>query len=247
MLKFLLVFLVVIVSVTGTTSPIETMIETTSSNADSWFYKFSFTKNVNSQVSIECSNSDQIWIGWSHYGTRNPTTVNSEPTLTKLAELPNELDCWMNFTEKIAEQCNGADRCDLSSQPTYIHKCGKISDYLYVAYKCIRERDTFDICRKTEPRVFSLAHDSFYIKSSEFPDEYSSSLDCSCLLTQSSQVHQAIKLEVLWFSLQDNDVLSIGHTAANSHNSAVKNLTGWINPTYEMPLYVFEFHFYSLR
>jgi hypothetical protein len=51
---------------------------------------------------------------------------------------PNENDCWMNFTEKIAEQCNGQVQCELSSQPTYIHKCGKISDYLYVSYKCIK-------------------------------------------------------------------------------------------------------------
>jgi hypothetical protein len=42
----------------------------------------------------------------------------------------------MNFTEKIAEQCNGASQCDISSQPTYIHKCAKISDYIYVTYIC---------------------------------------------------------------------------------------------------------------
>jgi hypothetical protein len=35
-----------------------------------WNYKFSFTKQINSQVTINCGLADQIWIGWSHYGTR---------------------------------------------------------------------------------------------------------------------------------------------------------------------------------
>lgn len=135
----------------------------------------------------------------------------------------------MNFTEKIAEQCNGSPQCDLSSQPTYIHKCGKISDYLYVAYKCIRDIDTFDIC-KSSRRVYNQLEmqsnqQSFYIKSSEFPVEYSSSLDCSCLISSPNQ-HLNLKIEILWFSLQDNDYLNIFN----------KNLSGWINPTYEMPI-----------
>lgn len=128
----------------------------------------------------------------------------------------------MNFTEKIAEQCNGAEQCDLSSQPTYIHKCGKISDYLYVAYKCIKEQDTFDICKSTK-KIYTQEQ-SFYLKSSDFPNEYSSSLDCTCKI--SSNLHQTLKLEVLWFSLQDNDYM----------NLFSKNYSGWINPTYEMPI-----------
>jgi hypothetical protein len=134
----------------------------------------------------------------------------------------------MNFTEKISEQCNGAQQCDLSSQPTYIHKCGKISDYLYVSYKCIAEHDTYDICKSVQRTFtqFQMQQEqaSFYIKSSDFPTEYSSSLDCSCSISSSAQ--QTLKLEFLWFSLQDNDYLNIFG----------KNLTGWINPTYEMPL-----------
>jgi hypothetical protein len=35
-----------------------------------------------------------------------------------------------------------------------------------------------------------------------------------------------LKFEVLWFSLQDNDYLNVFN----------KNLSGWINPTYEMPI-----------
>jgi hypothetical protein len=140
---------------------------------------------------------------------------------------PNENDCWMNFTEKIAEQCNGASQCELSSQPTYIHKCGKTSDYLYVAYKCIREQDTFDIC-KPAVRAFNSKQmeRSFYIKSSDFPTEYSSSLDCSCMIENSNEAAKNLKLEMLWFSLQDNDNLNVFG----------KNLTGWINPTHEMPV-----------
>ena len=132
----------------------------------------------------------------------------------------------MNFTEKIAEQCNGAQQCDLSSQPTYIHKCGKISDYLY---ECINEESIYDVCKPLS-RVFSRrsrqdghGQVSFYLKSSDFPDEYPSSLDCSCAITSSTE---QLKLEVLWFSLQDNDYLSLFN----------KNLTGWMNPSYEMPI-----------
>lgn len=136
----------------------------------------------------------------------------------------------MNFTEKIAEQCNGASQCELSSQPTYIHKCGKTSDYLYVAFKCIREQDTFDICR-AHSRSYTLRQieqGSVFIKSSDFPTEYSSSLDCSCLVSSSSSASYAasLKLETLWFSLQDNDYL----------NLFGKNITGWMNPTHEMPM-----------
>jgi hypothetical protein len=131
----------------------------------------------------------------------------------------------MNFTEKIAEQCNGAQQCDLSSQPTYIHKCGKISDYLYVSYKCISEEKIFDICKSTTQTFKLNSNDfGFYIKSTDFPTEYPSTLDCSCSI--SSKNEQSLKMDVLWFSLQDNDFLSLFN----------KNLTGWINPTYEMPL-----------
>ena len=39
---------------------------------DEWNYKFSFTKQINSQVTIDCGQQEaQIWIGWSHYGTRH--------------------------------------------------------------------------------------------------------------------------------------------------------------------------------
>ena len=42
-----------------------------------WNYKFSFTKQINSQVTIDCGLADQIWIGWSHYGTRNVNNNNN--------------------------------------------------------------------------------------------------------------------------------------------------------------------------
>jgi hypothetical protein len=48
--------------------------------------------------------------------------------------------------------------------------------------------------------------------------------DCSCQITSSQP--QALKLEILWFSLQDNDYLSISK----------RNFSGWINPTYEFPI-----------
>jgi hypothetical protein len=137
----------------------------------------------------------------------------------------------MNFTEKIAEQCNGSPQCELSSQPTYIHKCGKISDYLYVSYKCIKEVDTYDICQSVtrtfnhkESTTSGSSSSSLYIKSSDFPTEYAASLDCSCSID--SSVSNTLKMEVMWFSLQDNDFLTVFN----------KNLSGWINPTSEWPL-----------
>jgi hypothetical protein len=135
----------------------------------------------------------------------------------------------MNFTDKIAEQCNGLFQCALSSQSTFIHKCGKISDYLYVSYKCVRAADTYDICQSVtrtfnhpEPTANNGGSSSVYIKSSDFPTEYAASLDCSCSIESSVK----LKMEVMWFSLQVNDFLTIFN----------KNLSGWINPMSEWPL-----------
>ena len=99
--------------------------------------------------------------------------------------------------------------------------------------------DTFDICKPSR-KSYSYGQlvgggKSFYLKSSDFPDEYSSSLDCSCSLVSSHSHHHHhsaaaattnLKLDVLWFSLQDNDYLNMFN----------RNLSGWINPTYEMPI-----------
>jgi hypothetical protein len=102
----------------------------------------------------------------------------------------------------------------------------------------IIDEDTFDIC-KASTRTYDLSagvnnqnNFQFYIKSTDFPAEYASSLDCTCTIDslshqgQLEQIPPPLKLEVLWFSLQDNDYLSLFN----------KNLTGWINPTFEMPL-----------
>lgn len=53
-----------------------------------WNYKFAFTKSINSQLIIECEQSEQIWIGWSHYGTRHPT-IKPEPASIKNSQLLN--------------------------------------------------------------------------------------------------------------------------------------------------------------
>ena len=134
----------------------------------------------------------------------------------------------MNFTEKIAEQCNGSPQCELSSQPTYIHKCGKISDYLYVSYKCVRASHTHDICEsltRTLTLPVNAQHSkSLYIKSSDFPSEYAGSLDCSCAIRPT--VPNSLKVDILWFALQDNDYLSL----------LGKNLSGWLEPSSEWTL-----------
>jgi hypothetical protein len=100
-------------------------------------------------------------------------------------------------------------------------------------YVCIEEMDTFDICKSSRGsftiKQMQTERRSFFIKSSEFPDEYASSLDCSCSIsstTTATTANHNLKLDVLWFSLQDNDYLTMFN----------KNLTGWINPTYEMPI-----------
>ena len=41
------------------------------SGGDEWQYKFAYTENINSQMSLECGAEGAIWIGWSHYGTRH--------------------------------------------------------------------------------------------------------------------------------------------------------------------------------
>jgi hypothetical protein len=87
------------------------------------------TLNINSQLIINCPHiNDILWIGWSHYSASNAPEQ----------QLFSQNDCWMNFTEKIAEQCNGMNSCEISAQPTYIHKCSKISDFLFISYKCFK-------------------------------------------------------------------------------------------------------------
>lgn len=72
----LLTCLLQISTVLISASPSLTQIDGIMDNNDEhrWNYKFAFTKSVNSQLVIECEQSDQIWIGWSHYGTRHTTS-----------------------------------------------------------------------------------------------------------------------------------------------------------------------------
>ena len=130
----------------------------------------------------------------------------------------------MNFTGKIAEQCNGAAHCDLSSQPTYIHKCGQVSDYLYVSYRCVAAHTIHDICA---PQRHTLrAHAApFSLRSPDFPDEYPRALDCSCAIrAPAAAAARPLALRVLWFSLQDNDYLSVGG----------RDVSGWVAPAHEL-------------
>ena len=43
-----------------------------------WHYKFTYTTNINSQMSFDCGSNSAIWIGWSHYGTRNSIVKRNE-------------------------------------------------------------------------------------------------------------------------------------------------------------------------
>jgi hypothetical protein len=42
-----------------------------------WNYKFAQTVGINSQMSLTCEPNNVLWIGWSHYGTRNPSINNN--------------------------------------------------------------------------------------------------------------------------------------------------------------------------
>jgi len=180
-----------------------------------WLHKYAETKSLNSQLVLDCpSEDDLIWVGWSHYGTK------AAPSDTPLAQL-SESDCWMNFTEKISEQCNGAPQCDISAQPTYIHKCSKISDYLYISYKCYGAAHTVDICERKRVQS-NIAPGELFIRSPDFPDEYPASVDCSCKIESTRK----LRLDVLWFSVQDNDVLAVNG----------RNVTAWMSPASEMRL-----------
>ncbi len=46
-----------------------------------WQYKFTYTTSINSQMSLDCGSSSAIWIGWSHYGTRNSMIKRNENSL----------------------------------------------------------------------------------------------------------------------------------------------------------------------
>lgn len=63
MTKFYVILLAIVVQVT---------LAASGKSNDNWHYKFTYTENINSQMSLECGPSKAIWIGWSHYGTRNP-------------------------------------------------------------------------------------------------------------------------------------------------------------------------------
>lgn len=179
-----------------------------------WLHKHAATKSLNSQLVLDCpSEDDLIWVGWSHYGTK----ASPEAPLGQLSET----DCWMNFTEKISEQCNGAAQCEISAQPTYIHKCSKISDYLYISYKCYGAAHTVDICERKRVQS-TIGSGELFIRSPDFPDEYPASVDCTCKIESTRKM----RLDVLWFSVQDNDVLAVDG----------RNLTAWMSPASEMRL-----------
>jgi hypothetical protein len=57
------------------------------SNTDAWHYKFAYTKSLNSQFNIECESNDQIWIGWSHYGTRGKPVDSPTASFNKNSHL----------------------------------------------------------------------------------------------------------------------------------------------------------------
>ncbi len=58
--------------------------QTTDQTATKWKYKYSLTKNSNSQITINCEQNDQIWIGWSHYGTTIKTQDELNDNLNRL-------------------------------------------------------------------------------------------------------------------------------------------------------------------
>ncbi len=78
-----------------------------------------------------------------------------------------------------------------------------------------------DICKES-----NIVDDNLLITSPDFPNEYPTSIDCTCSIISTGY----FKFDILWFSLQDNDFLNI----KNNNNN--KNLSGWLNPTNELIL-----------
>ncbi len=52
-----------------------------------WHYKFTYTTNINSQMSLNCGVSSAIWIGWSHYGTRHSIIKRNEKSYPEQQKL----------------------------------------------------------------------------------------------------------------------------------------------------------------
>ena len=54
-----------------------------------WNYKYSQTGTNNQQLTLNCINNEQIWIGWSHYGTRQS---NLDSILVNIKQIEKQND-----------------------------------------------------------------------------------------------------------------------------------------------------------
>ena len=61
-------------------------------NCIQWSYKYAQTTGLGvqqQQLTVNCFNKDQIWIGWSHYGTRIMQSTADSTHMYKQAEQVN--------------------------------------------------------------------------------------------------------------------------------------------------------------
>ncbi|CAF1154731.1 unnamed protein product, partial [Didymodactylos carnosus] len=175
--------------------------------ADEWYSKSQCTqKEYANHMDIECENKI-ILIGWSHYGTKKPFTINFQQQHQRCE--PSETDCIMDYTHKIAELCNGVSSCQVILTQQFIHKCSDEATYLFISYQCIENNTIVDICSKRSLESSSELH----LISPLFPNEYPNNVNCTCSISgtgQSSPLQQEVTIDVesLSFNLQDNDFLS---------------------------------------
>ena len=138
-------------------------------------------------LNLDCGN-DFIYIAWSHYGHKN-NTANKSCYFT-----PN--DCTVNV-EYVSNECNGLSSCKVSLDSQYLHSCKSYSNYLFIVYKCIESKQTYDICDHIDTSLSS----EVYLKSPNYPYEYLNNLDCNCSLKLNDKTAQ-IQIELLEFDLE---------------------------------------------
>ncbi|KAI0989251.1 hypothetical protein GJ496_000652 [Pomphorhynchus laevis] len=166
----------------------------------------SSSRSNSTELELKCLYpGDLIVVSWSHYGVYAdiPNKIQQRLTNNNAECTPKVNDCIMEHTEKVAELCTGQERCAISNQPQFVHKCSKYSNYIYIAYKCIPAESTEQICSSS-----NLIADDIFITSPNYPSDYKSSQKCICDL-KTSQESSLIINSMAFATQEDNDIVTI--------------------------------------
>lgn len=143
--------------------------------------------NQDRVLNLDCAN-DFIYIAWSHYGYKN-NTANKSCYFT-----PN--DCTVSV-EHVSNECNGLSSCKVSLDAQYLHSCKSYSNYLFIVYKCIESKQSYNMCDDIDTSVSS----DVYLTSPNYPFEYLNNLDCNCSLQNRDKMAR-VQIELLEFDLE---------------------------------------------